>query len=160
MKKKLFKTDKDFGGYWIKNIKNFKGQELETLFQCSVYKDGKRIGFFSEDTNGGNAQLDLKNDNEREVLEQYAHNYLGKEAWAESYHTFISEIASEIDLQKTYKKKCKKTTLVHKPEHEQNQYSQYDIVWNDQSKDKIKRHFADKFPGSIIINEALEKMEA
>ena len=52
-----FKTEKDFNGYWLKNVKTHKGHEGEPLVQASVYKDGKRIGFYSDGDWGGPSDL-------------------------------------------------------------------------------------------------------
>jgi hypothetical protein len=108
----MFKTEKDFGGYWIKNLKNFKGHEGEPLFQCSVYKDGKRIGFFSEDSWGGPAQLQDFKQKDEDALCDYAKSVDSK-PWGESYHKFIAQIADAVDEIKWFKRQCRKKTLFY-----------------------------------------------
>ena len=89
----MFKSTTDFGGYWVKGVKNFKGHDGESLFQCSVYKDNKKIGFFSENSTGGSqANLDCPKKEDRDALCDFAKKYEGEEAWSESYHTFIAGI--------------------------------------------------------------------
>lgn len=100
----MFKNATDFGGYWVKGVKNFKGHEMEPLFQCAVYKDGKKIGFFSEDSWGGSANLDCPKKEDRDALCDFAKKYEGEKAWCESYHTFIASIVEEMDKQKSYKR--------------------------------------------------------
>jgi len=112
----MFKTEKDFGGYWVKNIKEFKGHEQEPLWQASVYKNGKKIGFFSEDSRGGPARLDCNTREQEKELMDFAREFLGEEAWAESYHTFLSKIAEETDYIKQVKKLCKNKILIQTPE--------------------------------------------
>lgn len=70
-----FKTADDFGGYWIKNIKWFKGHEGEDIFQCSVYKNGKRIGFFSQDSWGGSDKLTCQKKEDAEALCSFAKEF-------------------------------------------------------------------------------------
>ena len=53
-------------GVEIKNIKTFKGHEGEPLTQGTVYKDGKKLGFWSEDSWGGPDNFDF---NPGELLE-------------------------------------------------------------------------------------------
>lgn len=46
MSKNVMKTAEDFGGYWLKGVKEYKGHEGEPLFQGNVYLNNKKIGFF------------------------------------------------------------------------------------------------------------------
>ena len=150
-----FKTEKDFGGYWIKNLKNFKAHDCEPLFQCSVYKDGKRIGFFSEDGWGGPAHLNEFKPEDEKSLCQYAKEYEGVQGWAESYHTFISTIASAVDLQRLMKRKCNKSCLFFLSGDSADTYRTLGVPWQN-NKGKIKALLTKKYgAGFVIINELL-----
>lgn len=118
----MFKTAADFNGYWIKNLKNFQGHEGEPLFQCSVYKDNKKIGSFSEDSWGGPAMLSCEKQEDREALVDFAKKFEGKDAWDESYHTFIAKIAEEIDLIKHYKRVSKTNLILHPESYSRDKY--------------------------------------
>ena len=106
------KTEKDFGGYWLRSISNFKGHEGELLFQATVLKDGEKIGFFSEDSWGGPAQLSEFSKEDELALIKYAKE-VDEKPWGESYHLFLTKIASEIDFQKKLKRKAKKEILFY-----------------------------------------------
>ncbi len=151
----MFKNATDFGGYWVKEIKNFKGHEGEPLFQCTVYKDNKKIGFFSEDTWSGSADLDCPVKENRAALCDFAKEYEGEKAWCESYHTFIASIVEEIDRQKSYKRKCRTKTLFTTADCEENQYRELNIKYAG-NEAKVKAYLDEKYPeGYLIINELL-----
>lgn len=156
----MFKTVKDFGGYWVKGIVNFKGDHQEPLFQCSVYKDNKRIGFFSQDHNCGEDNLDCPKEADQEALKAYAKKHEGEEAWIESYSTFIAAIATEIDLIKHYKKLCK-TKLVYRPaSYDRHSYKTIPLnKLKGLSWEKARIALEKKTGEEItIINEELEKL--
>jgi hypothetical protein len=48
-----------FNGCEIKNLKFFKGHEGETCMQGTVYKDGKKLGFWSQDSWGGEDKFEF-----------------------------------------------------------------------------------------------------
>lgn len=49
-------------GLQIKNVVNFKGHEGEGLFQCDVYHNGKKVGWFSQNAWGGPDEIHVNND--------------------------------------------------------------------------------------------------
>ena len=103
------KTEKDFGGYWLKNVKSHKGHEGEPLVQASVYKDGKRIGFYSDGDWGGPPNLmEFKKENEAAFTE-YCKTIsdFKYEPWA----AVVYGILDAIDYQKWVKRQSKKKTL-------------------------------------------------
>jgi len=106
-----FKTAADFGGYWLKGLKNFKGHDGEPLIQGSILKDGKKIGFFSEDSRGGPAALDVMMPEAERELRETAKR-LDPEPWDESYHGLFRRIAGEIEFQRRCTKIMKTKTLV------------------------------------------------
>jgi len=104
----MMKSEKDFCGYWLKNIKTFKSQEGE-IFQASVYKDNKKIGFFSEDGHGGPATLEgIKQYESPEIitLKEFA-KAVDRNPSDESYHVFIAKIADTILFNRKIKRLCK-----------------------------------------------------
>lgn len=156
----MFKGAENFGGYSVKNLKNYKGHDQEPLFQCSVYKDNKRIGFFSEDAWGGPANLDCPKAEDREALCAFAKEYKGEEAWEESYHTFLTDIVKEVDLIKFYKRHCK-TKLVLRPESYELYNFQYLALkpftgktWAE-IRTLVEKEMDEPF---IIVNEELDKL--
>jgi len=87
-----------FGGYDIKNVKKFKGHGSETLFQCSVYKDSSKIGFFSEDAWVGYVNYDFKPKDEKAIL-KIAKKIYGKLAPIE---LFINDLVATKNKKKTW----------------------------------------------------------
>lgn len=55
----MFKSAEDFGGFWVNAIKDFRGHEGEPLTQCNILFEGKKVGFFSEDSWGGCPRIDF-----------------------------------------------------------------------------------------------------
>jgi len=147
-----FKTEKDFGNYWIKGIKNFKGHEEEPLFQCSVYKEGTKIGFFSEDSWGGPAQLQSFNAEDEKALCDFAKEFEGEEAWAESYHSFIAKIATELDIRKRFKRLCRTKTVFTTEGMAYGSYRTIKVPYKGNEK-QIMAFLNKKYPeGYTIIN--------
>lgn len=152
MERKIIKDESDFGGYWVKNIKNFKGHEGETLFQCSVYKDGKRIGFFSEDSRGGPAQLQNFSKKDEEELINFAKKWEGENAWSESYSTFITDIVNEVENIKQYKTKCKTKVLFITKDCKEDEHRFLKFKYE---KDPlgVRKYLDEKYGDYIIIND-------
>lgn len=46
-------------GFQLKAVTNFRGHEGEPLQQANLYLQNKKVGFLSEDANGGMAQIDI-----------------------------------------------------------------------------------------------------
>lgn len=67
-------------GIELKNIVNFKGHEGEDLIQGNVYYNGKKVGFYSQDSWGGIDNFNLDNElstNKRNEIEDITNNYVG-----------------------------------------------------------------------------------
>ena len=154
----MFKTAEDFGGYWLKAIKDFKGHEGEPLFQANVYLNNRKIGFFSEDGWGGPAQLQDFSKGDEEALTTYAMELAGDKAWAESYHTFLAGIAEAIDRRKYYMKKCRSHCLYRLKIDVETEFRTLTAKWKG-NEDHI-REYLDKTYGVgtyIVIDEELKK---
>ncbi|MED1107695.1 hypothetical protein [Bacillus paramycoides] len=75
-------------GIEIKTYKTFKGHDGQPLRQATVYMDGKKIGFISEDARGGQMKIQLKNHEEVEKrLFEYA-----------SHEKFTKHVLKDIEL--------------------------------------------------------------
>jgi len=162
----MFITAKNFGGYWVKGVKKFKGHEQEPLFQCTVYKDKKKIGIFSEDSWGGPAALNCPKNADREALCAYAKKHEGEEAWSESFQTFIGEIVWEIERLSRYKKLCKTKLVFRFARHDRNTYRSIPLnkikdlnKTKDISWEKVRITLEKKTGEKItIVNAELEKL--
>lgn len=58
-------------GLQIKKVVNFKGHEGEGLFQCDVYHNGKKVGWFSQNAWGGPDEIHI-DQNVVELFKDYA----------------------------------------------------------------------------------------
>ena len=68
-------------GIELKAIKEFRGHEYEPLVQGNIYYNGKKVGWYSQDSWGGDDHIDLDSDlkaetrNEiNEILNSYESN--------------------------------------------------------------------------------------
>ena len=147
------KKTKNFGGYWIKNLKNFKGHEGEHLLQCSVYKDNKRIGFYSDDSWGGPPQLQEFNVKEEKELIAFAKT-IDKNPWAESYGSMIHEIAEIINHNKWLKRQCHKHCVFTTPDIKEGSYKILKIKYSG-NEQRIKGFLDKEFPEYTIINKQI-----
>lgn len=77
----------------IKNVKSFRGHEGEECLQGSLYFDGKRVGYWSDNSWGGCMDFDLDRETEK-MLNAYA-----KEVLALNPKGFVSK---EYDLSSLY----------------------------------------------------------
>ena len=154
----MIKTAKDFKGYWIKNLVNFKGHEGEPLFQCTVYKDGKKIGFFSEDSHGGPARFDGIERKYEEQLNKDAQEFSGSD-YVEEYHSFICKIAEAVDTVKYLRKHCKKKALFYLRGDAVGSYRTMKAPWKG-NESKIEEYLSEKYGdgGYTIINKSLESL--
>lgn len=155
--KNYIKTANDFGGYWIKNMKIFKGHEGEPCIQCSVYKGNKKIGFFSEDSWGGPAQFQGFEPEDLKELETYAQSISDSIICAD--HIFINSICSEVEFQKKLKSKCRKKALLILPEFKEGEYIAFNMEWSEKTKQIIINHCNEKYGKGkyAILNTAFEK---
>jgi len=74
----IFKTVDDFGGYWLKGIRNFKGHDQEPLFQGNIYFNNKKIGFFSLNYHGEPPNVDVPDKQQQSALFAFATKHTGK----------------------------------------------------------------------------------
>lgn len=116
-------------GIEIKNLKEFKGHEQETLYQANIYYKGKKVGFWSQDSWGGEDRIDLDYSLPKELLKEvnnilnnyesdtifYELDNLYREQYNVTYekHTFkggeylFSELLQLLEIEKNYKKYSK-----------------------------------------------------
>lgn len=148
-----FKTELDFGGYWIKGVKFVPGHGGEPLLHCSVWKDGKRVGYYQDGDWGGEAILrDMKPKAEKE-LREFAKEFEGEKAWSESFCTFIGSIQKEVETLKYFKRHCQKKVIIVTPDCQAGQYREWKVKFSG-NEAQIKKVLDKNHPeGYTIINE-------
>jgi hypothetical protein len=106
--------------YSVKGVKSFQGRE-GMGFECSVYKDGKRLGTVTDVCNGGGQlQMNLKTREDEAELEAYCKtlpqlSYMndGKEHFFNSDPCiFIGGLVDAFETDQRNKRNCKTKTLV------------------------------------------------
>ena len=104
--------------YTVKGIKSFQGMEGYG-YECSLYKDGKRIGTVTDVADGGGMlQCNLK-DGEEAALEAYCKTLPKHHFEADGKdHTFdvdpcifVSELVDNFEEEKRHKRLCKTKTV-------------------------------------------------
>lgn len=98
-------------GVTIKNLKTFRGHEGEAIAQGSIYLNGKRLGFWSQDSWGGPDQFDF----DESVLKDACKNF--KAGFPKDYKylavcdevdVFLGDLLQLADLEKKLKGYFKK----------------------------------------------------
>ena len=96
-------------GVNIRNFKSFRGHEGELLWQGSVYHNGRKLGFWSQDAHGGSDNYDFNS----KLLEYPTLAWKSALKGTKYYEYlevdgFMSVVSAIMDLEKEYKKAEKK----------------------------------------------------
>jgi hypothetical protein len=148
--------------YSVKGVKSFQGRE-GMGYECSVYKDGKRIGTVTDVCNGGGMlQMNLKTREEETALEEYckalpklSYMHDGKENFYDNDPCiFIGKLVDEFENKARMKKMCKgKTCYRLTTDADPNTYWSMKRPFDA----TIKKHLQEKYGDTLaeIINESL-----
>jgi len=143
--------------YGVKNVKTFHGHD-GGCWECTLYRDGKRVAICTEDGWGGELQfhwLNHFNNEDRQALDAFVLTlpkwelYDGKMA-----HTtaaiHVSDLVDAFLTTKTVKKVLKKLAIAS---------SGKIYTWNTKPDDERVRTFvANNHPDAVILNDVtLEK---
>ena len=103
--------------YTVKNVKSFRGMEGYG-FECSLYKDGKRIGTVTDTADGGMLNFYFNDRSEEKILDDFCKTLpkWGSEYGNTEYDTdadiFVNNLVNKFEEDKRWKKKCKTKTIV------------------------------------------------
>lgn len=86
-------------GIQIKNVKSFRGNEWPENFQGNVYFNGKKMGFWSQDSWGGPDYFEF----DTTELDKKAKEFYGEDS-IYGLDCLMGEILALIDYEKTFKK--------------------------------------------------------
>jgi hypothetical protein len=149
--------------YSVKNVKSFMGREGRG-FECSLYKDGKRIGTITDTAHGGMVDFYL-DDGELEKLQAHCKS-LPKVKWnmpelddrePDGHHvsdeSFVCNMVDKFEQLKQYKKWCKKQTVFRIDGDKEGEFRTISALFDA----KVKAHLVKKYPdnGLYIVNEHL-----
>ena len=93
-------------GIEIKNIKTFRGVEYLVNYQGNIYYNGKKLGFWSQDSCGGPDSYDFNTSE----LDQIAKDYYGPDSFYD-LDCLIDEVLTLKNYEKSYKKIVKEGFL-------------------------------------------------
>tara|TARA_R110000824_G_scaffold201667_1_gene385731 strand:- start:6134 stop:6691 length:558 start_codon:yes stop_codon:yes gene_type:complete len=166
---KVMNDVKDFGKYTVKNVKSFMGREGYG-FNCSLYRDGKKVGSCIDDAGGGGMypiDWDMKIDRKHEQTLFDAHikslpavaSSFGKkdmtltidEGW------FVTELVNKWEQGKEVRKvkrKCAQKTLYRTLDQNDGSYFVSNILFSPEVGRKLRAKYGDKIE---IFNEVFEK---
>ncbi len=146
--------------YTVKNVKTFTGRE-GLGWECSLYKDGQRLGTVLDDAHGGNLMFSIDRAEEK-ALEDYCKT-LPKRPWGfdgddldpegcdVSGEIFVSDLVGDFLENRDMKKRCKTHTVFTLKDGEKN------AIWSMKSlfTPKVKKHLQDKHGDNLkeIVNE-------
>ena len=142
------KTEKDFNGYWLKNIKTHKGHEGEPLIQASVYKNGKRVGFYSDGDWGGCPNLMEFSKSDEKDFTDFCKTVSDYKFEPES--DVIYQILAIIDHHKWIKRQSKTKTLFTVKGDEEGSYRTLKWTWKENS-DKICDYLNGKYADTYCL---------
>ncbi len=150
-------VNQNFYGYTLKNVKTHAGHEGEPCLAATIYKDGRKIGTFSEDEWGGPARLHINDPKEENLLIETAKQWAGDEAWNESYHGMLCAIVDKQNTEKFLKRHCKKETLFSLPGDKPGDYRTVMSPFDH----RVKTYLTNKYGSEIVIyNEIIGNSKA
>lgn len=97
-------------GVEVKNLKTFRGHEGEPLYQGSIYLNGKRLGYWSQDSWGGCDDYDFNVDILNPVVKKVANTTLVDPDYKDIFDVdcLIDMVIKLKEDEKVYKNFCKK----------------------------------------------------
>ncbi len=146
--------------YTVKNVKNFQGRE-GTGFECSLYKDGKKIGTVTDIANGGEVDFYLDK-GEKEILDTYCktlpkthhRSKLFPEGIERDCDYFVTELVDDFEKMKKYRKWCKKDTVYRIETDDKGFYRTIKKPYDNWMKEHLEKRY--KGQGLIIVNELIK----
>jgi len=145
--------------YTVKNVKSFQGREGYG-FECSLYRDGKRIGTVTETASGGMVDFYLDKGEEK-ILDDFCKTLpkWGSEFGDREYDTdkdiFITNLVNKWEEQKRLKKLCKNKTAFTIDCMKKGECYTINTPYNSITKANLEKEYKGK--GLVILNEELVK---
>jgi len=106
-------------GFTIKNITNFRGHEQELLVQGSIYYKGKKVGFYSDDSWGGEPQIDFDNKEIKAIAKRVCAEYFAEHPDEKLFphnepdlEEFFNKVFLLMETERSFKKNLKKGFLI------------------------------------------------
>lgn len=89
-------------GIELKGVRTFRGMEYPVNYQGNVYFNSKKLGFWSQDGNGGSDHYEFNTDD----LDRVAKEYYGEDSIYD-LDCLLGEVLNLLEYEKEYKKAIK-----------------------------------------------------
>ena len=163
--KETFNIDTYDNYYAVKNVKSFMGRE-GLGFECSLYKNNKRIGTVTDTANGGMIDFYLDK-GEEELLDTYCEQFASEVSKfptkSGEYKTFehkfdsetlLNKLVQEFETKAKLKKLCKnKTVFTLTTDTNPNDVWTKKIPFSAKVKEHLQKEYGDTL--KEILNEKL-----
>ena len=144
--------------YKVKNVKSFQGLEGYG-YECSLYKDGKKVGTVTDTAGGGMVDFYLDK-GEKEILDAHCMTLpkWGSEYGDNEYDTdcdiFLGSLVEDFDRQKQYRKWCRKSTVFRIDGDKKGNFRTLPHHYTTQMKFQLEVKYKGK--GLVIVNELIK----
>lgn len=143
--------------YSVKNVKTFTGNE-GAGFECSLYKDGKRLGTVMDPATGGQSNFFISRE-EGKLLDAYCETLpripweINSEGCKVDKDFFVGNLVASFLEEKNLKQKCKRKTIFTLKDSDK--YWSIKLVFSQQGKKHLMKKHGDNL--KEIINERFIK---
>ena len=159
-KGKTMKTKAKQAEYAVKAVKTFMGHDGDPSgsMECTLYKDGKKIGMVVDDSWGGGLQFHLEGNEENllcdfcKTLPKWTSEFdKEKIEYDMSADVYINSLVSKFLENKEFRRKCKSKTLFILSGQAKGEFWEVKLAYNP----KTKAYLEDKYGDELveIINE-------
>lgn len=136
-------------GVKITGMKSFKGHEGEPLFQGNVCLNGKKLGFWTQDSWGGTATYHFNESCLNDVVAEYKSGCDGKYVEFIDADILLDDVAHLASMEKEFKRrKCVQAVVVTDKFH-------YATLYTFEEGDVVTKYAADieKLKSGLFKNE-------
>lgn len=148
--------------YEVKNVKSFMGREGYG-YECTLYKDGVRIGTVTDTADGGCADYYL-NKGEKELLDTYCKTLPKVDSGLDcgdedstidvDADIFVARLVDEYEKSKEMRGWCRKGTIFRINGMEEGRYRSLKSKFSQQVKEYLEKKYAGQ--GLVIMNETIK----
>lgn len=142
--------------YTVKNVKFFRGME-GTGFNCTLYRDGKKVALVDDEANGGEYHFHWFDRAEEKILDAHVKTLPPEPVENEmkkcfpkgmdiTPDIFVSQLVSDFEMDSKWKRACKKGLCFRLKGDSKGYYMTLTCSpqFLDQAKDRMRQKYGDK----------------
>jgi hypothetical protein len=133
------KTATETTNYEVKNVRTFSNSPA---FECTLYKDGKKIGIVSNSGRGGCHDYYIGREEETALM-KHAKGIFGDD-YIEPDDMFISQLVDKFESDKRFKRISKKKTLFRCKGDAEDSYLTLNAPYSPRVAEYLKKNYGDK----------------